>query len=178
MERVADPTVADIMRTDVPFVSPEDSIATVARLMAVSGLPGVPVIEEGEIIGIVGETDLIAREADVEVPTPVPFLDAIFLLDGGREFEDELRHVLAVTARDLMTHPVFNIKQSATLHQLASLMIDQRVNPVPVVDDDLQLVGIVSRADIVRVIANLESASSGDLPSSAPNEDPAIPDNG
>jgi CBS domain-containing protein len=178
MERVADPTVADIMRTDVPFVSPDDSIATVARLMAVSGLPGVPVIEEGEIIGIVGETDLIAREADVEVPTPVPFLDAIFMLDGGREFEDELRHVLAVTARDLMTHPVFNIKQSATLQQLATLMVDHRVNPVPVVDNDLQLVGIVSRADIVRVIANLESADAGELLSNASTQDPTVPDNG
>jgi CBS domain-containing protein len=155
---VADPTVADIMRTDVPIVSPDDSIATVARLMAVSGLPGVPVVENGEIVGIVGESDLIAREADVEVPTPVPFLDAIFLIDAGRDFEDELRHVLAVTARDLMTSPVLNIKQSATLQQLATLIIDQKVNPVPVLDDDYQLVGIVSRADVVRVLAKLENA--------------------
>jgi CBS domain-containing protein len=155
---VADPTVADIMRTDVPIVSPDDSIATVARLMAVSGLPGVPVVEAGEIIGIIGETDLIYREADVEVPTPLPFLDAIFLLDGGRPFEEDLRHVLAVTARDLMTSPVLNIKQTATLQQLATLIVDERVNPVPVLDDDLRLVGIVSRADLVRVIARLEAA--------------------
>jgi CBS domain-containing protein len=158
MVKVADPTVAEIMRIDVPFVSPDDSIATVARLMADSGLPGVPVVEADEIVGIIGESDLIAREADVEIPTPVPFLDAIFMLDAGRDFEDEMRHVLAVTARDLMTSPVFNIKQSATLQQLATLIIDERVNPVPVLDDDLRLVGIVSRADLVRVIAKLESA--------------------
>lgn len=166
---MADPTVAEIMRTDVPFVSPDDSIATVARLMAVSGLPGIPVVEEGEIIGIIGESDIIAREADVEVPTPVPFLDAIFMLDGGRDFEDELRHVLAITARDLMTSPVVNIKQSATLQQLATVIIDEHVNPVPVVDNDYQLVGIVTRADLVRIIAKLENAPeavSGDAPAS------------
>ena len=154
---LAEPTVADIMRTDVPFVSPDDSIATVARLMAISGLPGVPVVEDGAIVGIVSESDLIMREADVEVPTPVPFLDAIFMLDGGRDFEEDMRHVLAVTARDLMTSPVFNIKQSATIGQLATLIVDEHVNPVPVVGDDLELVGIVSRADLIRIIAKLEN---------------------
>jgi CBS domain-containing protein len=153
-------TVRDLMRTDVPIAAPTDSIATVARLLADSGLPGVPVVEDGEIVGIVTESDLIAREADVEVPTPLPFLDAIFLLDGGRDFDEELRHVLAVTAGDLMTKPVFNILDSATLQQVATLMLDEGINPIPVVDSSRQLVGIVSRADIVRVIANLESATT------------------
>ncbi len=162
--------VRDIMRADVPQVAPEDSIGTVARLIASSNLPGVPVVKDGEIIGIITERDLIAREADVEVPTPVPFLDAIFLLDGGRDFEVDLERVLAVTAEQLMTSPVFNIKESATLAQVATLMIDEDVNPVPVVDDEFRLVGIVSRADIVRVIVKLEmssdSAEATNVPSS------------
>jgi CBS domain-containing protein len=156
---MADARVSEIMRTDVPVVSPTDSIATVARLMSVSGLPGIPVVESGEIIGIVTESDIIIREADVEFPTPLPFLDAIFDLDGGRDFDEDMRHVLAVTARDLMTSPVINIKQSATIQQLATVIADQRVNPVPVLDDDLQLVGIVSRADLVRVVARLEAGA-------------------
>jgi CBS domain-containing protein len=154
---VADPTVADIMRTDVPVVAPSDTVATVARVMVEAGLPGVPVVEEGEIVGIIGESDLVARQADVEVPTVVPFLDAIFVLDGGRDFDDDLRRVMAVTAGDLMTSPVYNIRASASLGQLATLMLDHRVNPVPVVDDDFALVGIVTRADLVRVVARLEA---------------------
>lgn len=157
---MADPTVADIMRTDVPVASPEDSIATVARMIAVSGLAGVPVVEDGEIIGIITESDVIAREADVEIPTPVPFLDAIFTVDWGRDLEEDLRRVLAVTARELMSHPVINIKQNATLQQLATVMIDENVNPLPVLNEQLELVGIVSRADLVRVIAKLETADA------------------
>ena len=159
-------TVADLMRREVPTVPPEAPLGTVARLMVEHGLPGVPVVADGEIVGIVTEADLIAREADVTVPTVVPLLDALFVADGGRRFEDDLRHVLALTAGDLMTAPVYNIKASATLAQVATLMIEQRVNPVPVVDDDLSLVGIVSRADLVRVIARLELA--GDAPPSDP----------
>ena len=150
-------TVRDLMRPDVPTVASTDSIATVARILSESGLPGIPVVEDGEIVGIVTEKDLIAREADVEVPTPLPFLDAIFVLDGGRNFDEEMRHVLAVTAGQLMTSPVFNILDTATLSQVATLMIDEGVNPVPVVDAAHQLVGIVSRSDLVRVIARLEA---------------------
>jgi CBS domain-containing protein len=58
-----------------------------------------------------------------------------------------------------MTSPVFSIRESATLAQVATLMLDQGVNPVPVVDDDLNITGIVSRGDLVRVIARLEKGA-------------------
>ena len=161
-ETQAEPTVGDLMRPDVPVVSPDDSIATVARAIADSGLPGVPVVADGEIVGIVTELDLIARQAEIEIPTPTPFWDAIFLADGGRDFEDDLRHVFAVTAGDLMTAPVFNSRVGASLTQLATLMMDEGVNPVPVVDEDLTLVGIVARSDLVRVIARFEGRDTAD----------------
>ncbi|MGH2531342.1 MAG: CBS domain-containing protein [Thermomicrobiales bacterium] len=154
---MTEPTVADLMQRDVPIASPSDSVGTVARMLAESGLPGVPIVEDGAIVGIVTESDIIAREAAVDVPAFVPFLDAIFVADAGRDFDEELRKVVAVTAGELMTSPVYNIKSTATLEQVATLMINERVNPVPVVDEELQLVGIVSRADLVRVIARLEA---------------------
>ncbi|MFL5761515.1 MAG: CBS domain-containing protein [Thermomicrobiales bacterium] len=156
---MADPTVADLMRVDFPTLAPDDSIASVARQIAGSGLPGLPVMEDGEIIGIITEADIISREAEVDVPAPSTFLDAIFSIDVGRDFDDELRRVVSVTARELMSHPVYNILQTATLSQAATLMIDRKVNPVPVVDNNHSLVGIVSRADLVRVIARLEGES-------------------
>jgi CBS domain-containing protein len=158
---MSDALVSEIMRRDVPTVAPNASIGSVARVLSSTDLPGVPVVNaEGEIVGIITEGDLIARESDVEVPTPLAFLDGIFQLDGGRDFDEELRHVLAVTADQLMTHPVFNIKESATITQLATLMLDENINPVPVVNDYFELVGIVSRADIVRIIAKLERDDS------------------
>ncbi len=156
----AEPTVAQIMRTSVPTVSPDDSIPVIAKMLAENQLPGVPVIENDRIIGIITESDIISREADVDVPTPVPFLDAIFMADAGPDFEDELRRVLAINARQLMSAPVYNIKSPATLTQVATLMVDRHINIVPVVDDHLNLVGIVSRADIVRVISRLENENA------------------
>jgi CBS domain-containing protein len=159
-DQSSDPLVSRIMRAETPFVSPDDSIATVARVLVENEIAGVPVVEDGNIVGIITEADLIAREAEVDVPTPVPFLDAIFLADGGPSFDDEMRKVLAVTARDLMSSPVINIKDSATLTEVATLIIDQAVNPIPVLNDQLQYVGLVSRRDLVVVISALENATT------------------
>lgn len=157
-----DPTVREIMQTDVPTVSPDDTIPTIASLMADFGLNGVPVVENDKMIGIITDSDIIAREADIDAPTVVPFLDAILVADAGRSYAEEIRRALAVDARQLMSSPVISIRQSATLEQIATLMIDEGVNPVPVLDDANNLVGIVSRADLVRVIARLESEGGGD----------------
>ena len=60
-----------------------------------------------------------------------------------------------------MSHPVYSIRETATLGQIATLMVDRKVNPVPVVDDNGNVVGLVSRSDLVRLIARLESAGFG-----------------
>lgn len=157
-----DPTVREIMQTNVPTVSPDDSIPVIANILATAGLNGVPVVENGRMVGIITDSDIIAREADVDAPMPVAFLDAIFAADAGRRFDDEVRHALAINARQLMTSPVVSIRDTATLTHIATLMIDEGVNPVPVLDGSDNLVGIVSRSDLVRVIAQLESQDLAD----------------
>jgi CBS domain-containing protein len=159
---VADTLVSDIMRTKIPRLARTDGVAAVAKKLSGSGLPGLPVLDGDKIVGIVTESDIIGRQADVEAPTPLPFLDAIFMIDAGRRYEDELRRVLARTAEEMMTHPVFSIRASATINQLATLMVTDHVNPVPVVDAENKLVGIVSRSDLVKIIARLEADGAGE----------------
>lgn len=158
-----DPLVTQIMRTDVPVISPTTTIGETARILVEYQVPGVAVVENNKVIGLVTEADLIAREADVDVPTPVPFLDAIFMADGGSDFEDELRKVTAVNARQLMTSPVISIRSIATLTEVATLMVDRRINPVPVLDENLNIVGLVSRSDLVRIISALENQEPQDV---------------
>ncbi|HVL22662.1 MAG TPA: CBS domain-containing protein [Thermomicrobiales bacterium] len=153
-------TVEQIMRRDVPAIGPDDTVAYVARTMADHRLAGVPVVDDGEVIGIITESDIIQREADIDAPTPVPFLDAIFVADAGALYGDEVRRALAINARMLMSNPVTNIRQSATLSEVATVMIDRHLKVLPVLDDEERLVGIVTRAELVRVIAELENQAS------------------
>jgi CBS domain-containing protein len=152
-----EPTAADVMQTDVPTLAKGDSVARVAKLMADSGVPGLVVLEDGVIVGIITESDLVTRQSDFTPPGVTSVLDAVFTTDAGWDYDEEIRRALAMTAADLMSHPVYSIRSRATLGEIATLMHQYGINPVPVVDDNERLVGIVSRADIVRVIAVLES---------------------
>ncbi|HEU5433008.1 MAG TPA: CBS domain-containing protein [Thermomicrobiales bacterium] len=149
-------SVRQIMRP-CPTVSPDDSVATVARLMADHRLSGLPVVDRGELVGIITEADLITREATPDMPTLVPYFDAVFVADAGADFGEEVRRIVATTAGQLMTSPVLSLRDTATLTQVATFFLDRDVNQAPVVDARGELVGIVSRSDLIPVIAKLEA---------------------
>ncbi len=161
----AELTVKDVMRREVPVASPATTIAELARLMIDHRVPGVPVVDNGELVGIVTEGDLIQREASVDVPAVATLFDAIFVADAGTPFEEELRHVVAMTAEELMSSPVISIRDIATVSELATLMMQERVNPVPVVNDARQIIGLATRSGLVEMIARLESGATSSPPS-------------
>jgi CBS domain-containing protein len=148
------------MRREVPLAAPAATVADLARLMVDHRVPGVPIVDGGELVGIVTEGDLIQREANVDIPAVATLFDAILFADAGEAFADELRHVVATTARELMSSPVISIRDIATISELATLMMQQRVNPVPVVDASRRIVGLATRTGLVEMIARLESAVS------------------
>lgn len=153
-------SVKEVMRREVPIAGPTASVGDLARLMVDHRVPGVPIIENDELVGIVTEGDLIQREADVDIPAVATLFDAILMADAGEPFEEELRHVLATTAGELMSSPVVSIRDIATLSELATLMMQQRVNPVPVVDESRRIVGLATRTGLVEMIARLELGES------------------
>lgn len=152
-------SVRDVMRREVPIAGVAASVGELARLMVDHRVPGVPIIDDGELVGIVTEGDLIQREANVDIPAVATLFDAVLMADAGEPFEEELRHVLATTAGELMSAPVISIRDFATLSELATLMMQERVNPVPVVNDARQIVGLATRTGLVEMIARLESGA-------------------
>jgi CBS domain-containing protein len=160
VEAKTDVTVKDVMRREVPVANRTTTIAELARMMVEHRVPGVPVVDDGELVGIVTEADLIQREANVDAPSITAFLDAVIVADAGTPFGEELRHVVARTADELMTSPVISIRDIATISELATLMLQRRINPVPVVDEGRQIIGLATRSGIVELIARLESVET------------------
>lgn len=159
MQQAKELTVKDVMRRQVPVAAPATAIAELARLMVEHRVPGVPIVENDQLVGIVTEGDLIQREASIDFPEATTFFDAIVYADAGEPFGEELRHVLGTTAKDLMTTPVISIRDFATLSELATLMVQRRINPIPVVDEERRIIGLATRSGLVEAIARLESAS-------------------
>ena len=155
-----DRSIQEIMTRDVVAVTVATPVSDVARLLWKHKLTGVPVLEGRRVVGVVTEYDLIARQSEWDAPLYVVFLDAFLRVPGSGD-EEQLRRILATTAGQLMSAPAITLKPDATVQDAATLMYERRVNPVPVVDDAGELVGIVSRSDIVRLMAS-EEAGQGD----------------
>ncbi len=146
-----DSRVSLIMTEDVISIDPDTEVAEAARLMWENSLSSLPVVDRGRVIGVLTDFDMIARESEYDAPMYVPFLDAYFRIPGSGDPE-QLRRILATTAKDLMTQPAVTVEPDTTVQQAATIMYDKKLNALPVVDSDRRLVGIVARADIVRLM--------------------------
>lgn len=142
--------VGDVMSSNVVTVHPHTTVNQIAHLMSEHDISGLPVVDDaGQVLGIVTELDMIARNARFKMPTYFVILDSIIYLETPKHFQERLEHVLGTTAEEIMSKPALTIAPDASIEALADLMVNQRKNPIPVVENG-QLVGIVSRSDIVR----------------------------
>jgi CBS domain-containing protein len=134
-------------------VSLTTPVSEIARLMRDNNIGGVPVVDEaGHVVGVVTELDMIVRNTRFKMPAFFTILDMIFYLETPSHYEERLEHILGTTAEEIMSEPAKTISPNATIEQLAEMMVGRRMNPIPVVDNE-RLVGIVSRSDIVRLMA-------------------------
>jgi CBS domain-containing protein len=139
--------VADIMSRDVVSVPPSALLKDVARLLVRRRVSGVPVVaEDGTLVGVVSETDLVRKSDDVARHGEPPS-NWLFGVDEREALKLEAR-----TAAELMSRPPVTVESTATVAAAARLMAEHTVNRLPVVRDG-HLVGIVSRADVVRAFA-------------------------
>src|ERR671932_2042821 len=117
-----EPTVREIMETDVPRVRPGDSVETVLRLMREHELPGVPVVNDGgRCVGIITDADLVISEegADLHLPHYFELFGGVIFLEPLRRFEQRLRKAFSSTAGDLMTEDPVTVEADRPVHEAA-----------------------------------------------------------
>ncbi len=147
--------VSEIMTTEVLTVKRDTSVNEVAKVMGAKDISGVPVVDdENHVVGIITELDLIVRNTRLEMPRFIEVMDwGRIPLERPRHAQERLQHMLGTQAVDIMTGKVETVGPETSVEDLAELMVKHRVNPVPVVDADGKLIGIVSRADLVDMMA-------------------------
>jgi CBS domain-containing protein len=140
--------VSDVMTRDVVTVCPETSLKDVARLLVERHISGVPVADaDGRLLGVVSEGDFISKEVAAASGLTSPRHH----LFRGDDPDDMALIALgnAVTAGEAMSSPPITVGPRASLSEAAQLMGRRGVKRLPVLEDD-RIVGIVTRADIVR----------------------------
>jgi CBS domain-containing protein len=147
--------VSDIMQTDVLTVTRATSVRDVAMLLADHAISGVPVVEDGELLGVISERDLLEKQRPPQ-PRPDGLL-GWFLSD-----DQNVQKHWARTAGEAMTAPVLTIAPHRPVAAAASLMADYGIKRLPVVRDGA-LVGIVTRGDVVRAFARSDADIARDI---------------
>src|SRR5262245_24785877 len=142
------------MSSDVVSVSPDQSVPEAADVLAEHRFGAAPVVEDGRIVGLLRDEDLIVSEAKLHVPTVIEFLGADLVWPASeRRWERERKKAAAQTVRDVMTTDFARVAPTDTVERVATVMHDEGVSHVPVVDGD-RVVGMVARGDLVRHLAD------------------------
>ena len=96
--------VSDIMSTDLITVTPEMEILKAARILLENHINGVPVVDgDNRLVGILCQSDLIAQQKKLPIPTLFTFLDGYIQLTSRKQIEQQARKMVALTVADAMT---------------------------------------------------------------------------
>jgi CBS domain-containing membrane protein len=143
--------VRDVMTRNVIKVKEDADLNEVTTLLSENRISGLPVVNgEDRVIGMITEADVLSMAG----------------LKQGHAFKDVIRHLLgeplpgtkrSKRLRDVMTSPAITTGPEADIREIALILDEKRIKRLPVVDEQEKLIGVISRADIVRAIGNNEN---------------------
>ena len=140
--------VAEISHSEWPTLGPGETVEAAIKLFAETGISGAPVVEEGRLVGIVTEGDLIFRDADIRAPGFLDILGGLIPLGSWDEYRKEALKSAGVTVDEVMTRELITISPDASLAEASTIMADQRVKILPVAEDNA-LHSVITRMDIL-----------------------------
>lgn len=140
----------DIMTRDVITVKPTTTIEELARIFIDKKISGAPVVDDnGDLIGIVTENDLISQNKRLHIPTVVRLFDAFIMLESPSKIEKEIRKMAAVTIDDICTKEVITVNVDTPVEDIATIMSEKKVHLIPVVDGR-KVKGIIGKMDLIK----------------------------
>lgn len=142
-------TAAEIMQTNLVTINPKMSVRHAAKILADNDMSAIPVVnDEGVLLGIVSESDLIHRLAHPHLPPYVEILGGVIYLENPFEMKKEFKKLTAITAEEIMTTKVATVSPDTDISNVATIMVEKNINGIPVVKDN-KIIGIVTRHDLV-----------------------------
>lgn len=147
--------VADVMTREVLSVHPDDRLRRAATIMRENRIGGLPVVDDDRVVGMITESDFLNMAAETPDGERHGFLDALF---GGHRAAHPSTLVGEAMTRDPVT-----VEDSLLVREAARRMKRHRIKRVPVVGSNGRLVGILSRADVMKVFAREDDAISSDV---------------
>ena len=148
----------DIMSTQLITLTPETDFTSAAKILLDNHINGAPVVnEKDELVGLLCQSDLVAQQKQLPVPTLITLLDSYIRLTSAKQLEKQARKIAALTVGEAMTPNPVTVRSDTTIETIAALMVDNCMHTLPVVDDG-KLVGVIGKEDVLRTLLTKEQA--------------------
>jgi CBS domain-containing protein len=142
----------DIMTKEIITVSPETEITQAANLLLEKRINGVPVVNTaGELVGILCQSDLIAQQKSIPIPSLFTLLDGYISLKTSKRMDKEVEKIAATKVAEAMTPNPVTVDPETDIEKIASLMVEKNYHTLPVIDAG-NLVGILGKEDVLRTL--------------------------
>ena len=142
-----------IMTKDVITVTPATTIEDLAHILIKHNISGAPVVnDEGALIGIVTENDLISKNKRLHIPTVMRLFDAYIMLESPATIEKEIKRMAAVTVNDILVKDPVTVSEENSVEEIATIMSEKKTYLIPVVAGT-KIVGIIGKMDLIKGIA-------------------------
>jgi CBS domain-containing protein len=147
--------VADVMTPDPIAVRATTPLQEAIKTIAQAEISGLPVIDDdGKLVGVISETDLMWQETGVDPPPYIMILDSVIYLQNPARYEKEIHKALGQTVGEVMTEKPISITPDRSIRNAAHLMHEKKIRRLPVVDPQSgKLIGILTQGDIIRMMA-------------------------
>ena len=152
--------VIDIMNPNVITVKPDTTVRECIKLLRENRISGVPVVIDRDLIGIVTENDILSlleipEHTGYWLPSPLEIIEVpVREIIERLELRDSVSEDVGEWKVDrVMTKPVHTINANADIETATEHMIRHKINRLPVVDETDKLIGIITRGDIIKGIA-------------------------
>ncbi len=150
--------VKDFMTRDVVVIEADSSLEEAARKLREHKISGAPVVEKDNVVGILSEADLLKALEEKEIslntllPSPLDLIELpIRVKLNLDDFLKKMESVGKLRVKDIMSKSVITVSPEADISEAARLMRKRNINRLPVMEDN-RLVGIITRADLLRAL--------------------------
>lgn len=154
--------VKDLMTKNVVSIYPEDPVIKAAQILFDKNFDGLPVITHDNIlIGIITQYDLVTKGANIHLPTFVQLMKEFNVYKEDKEsVRPALEKIVTLAVRDVMNPEPFTVVPQHTVEEVGKFFSEHhRVNPIPVIDDNRRVVGIISRYDIIKLYTGTDKTA-------------------
>ena len=146
-------TAEEIMTRKVVTVNKNLPIKELSKLFIENRFNGIPVTDDnGNLIGIVTQGDLIEQNKNLHIPTVIALFDAVLFLESEKKFESDVKKLTGTTVEDIFHKDAISVGPNADINEITTLMAEKDIHTLPVLDGN-KLVGIIGKRDVIRAMA-------------------------